>query len=190
MSVFVWSFVRDFMYHLMPSFVQQILLNWLSKYNQTSCQACFWFVPVEGCSEEFVSCSPAIMLQGCTVHGSSPREKAAALHQWWYRLYSRGLLVLVHKLRKAARPCKSIWSKHKPYCYSILLLQQMMMKRGELPCLSSSVGDQLQETSLYFTSSFRKLSYSFSLKLLLLLQWHLSNLFYSHLFCAAPVFYF
>lgn len=50
MSVFVWSFVRDFMYHLMPSFVQQILLNWLSKYNQTSCQACFWFVPVEGCS--------------------------------------------------------------------------------------------------------------------------------------------
>lgn len=76
------------------------------------------------------------------------------------------------------------------YCYSILLLQQMMMKRGELPCLSSSVGDQLQETSLYFTSSFRKLSYSFSLKLLLLLQWHLSNLFYSHLFCAAPVFYF
>lgn len=48
MSVLVWSFVWDFLYHLMSSFVQQILLNWLSKHNQTTCQACLWFVPVEG----------------------------------------------------------------------------------------------------------------------------------------------
>lgn len=48
MSAFIWSFVWDFLYHLMPSFVQQILLNWQSKYNWTTCQACPYFVPVAG----------------------------------------------------------------------------------------------------------------------------------------------
>lgn len=45
--LFIWSFVWDFLYHLMPSFVWQILRNWLSKHNQTTCQACLWFVPAE-----------------------------------------------------------------------------------------------------------------------------------------------
>lgn len=117
MSVFIWSFVWDFLYHLMPSFVQQILLNWLSKYNQTTCQDCLWFVSVEGWFFwGFSESLPASMLQGCTIHRISPREKSTALHHWWYRLYSVGLTVLVRKVRKAAQPCKNIWFKHTPCC--------------------------------------------------------------------------
>lgn len=59
MSVFIWSFVQDFLYHLMPSFVWQILWKWLSKHNEPTCQACPWFVPAAARgSEDFLSSSP------------------------------------------------------------------------------------------------------------------------------------
>lgn len=50
----------------MPSFVWQILWNWLSKHNQTTCQAASGsFQRKLGVPEDFPSGSPAGTLQGC-----------------------------------------------------------------------------------------------------------------------------